>query len=126
MTRSRLKNRFHRIKTQETHTAHKVQRNICTRLLRKSKRSYYNNVNTSVITNNKMFWKTVKPLFSNNSTSSENIIVIDKNEIFRMKVKLRMYLVIIFLMLLRNSILRKQHLCRLIVRVLQTRFYIAL
>ena len=28
-----------------------------------------------------MFWKTVKPLFSNNSTSSENIIVIDKNEI---------------------------------------------
>ena len=81
MTRSRLKNRFHRIKTQETHTAYKVQRNVCTRLLRKSKRSYYNNLNTSVITNNKMYWKTVKPLFSNNSTSSENIIVIDKNEI---------------------------------------------
>ena len=74
MTRSRLKNRLHRIKTQETQTAYKVQRNVCTRLLRKSKRSYYNNLNTSVITNNKMFWKTVKPLFSNNSTSSENII----------------------------------------------------
>ena len=38
MTRSRLKNRFYREKTEESNIAYKIQRNKCTALLRKSKK----------------------------------------------------------------------------------------
>ena len=34
-------------------------------MLRKVKTNYFNNFNEKNITDNKQFWKTVKPLFSN-------------------------------------------------------------
>ena len=41
------------------------QGNYCVSLLRRTKKNYFNNLNEKALTNNKMFWKTVKPLFSN-------------------------------------------------------------
>ena len=63
MKRSKLRNKFNKSRTLEACTIYKKQRNICTFLLKKTKREYYANLNPSVITDNKKFWKTIKPLF---------------------------------------------------------------
>ena len=44
-----------------------------------SERSYFENFNVKLVRNNKMFWKNVVPLFSNQIKSKEGTILI-KNE----------------------------------------------
>ena len=71
MKRSRLPNNFLRDKTEENKILYNRQRNYCVSLLRKSKRRYYENLNIKNVTDNKLFWKSVKPLLSNKSRVSE-------------------------------------------------------
>ena len=40
------------------------QRNYCVSLLKKSKKKYFANLNEKDILDNKLFWKTIKPSFS--------------------------------------------------------------
>ena len=47
----------------------------------KSKRNYYNNLNVKDITDNKKFWKTIKPLFSVKTKSAVYITLKDNNKI---------------------------------------------
>ena len=61
MVRSKLRNKLNKLKTPEANLAYKKQRNICTSLLKKSKQAYYGNLNPAIITDNKLFWKTIKP-----------------------------------------------------------------
>ena len=81
MVRSKLKNKFNKIKTDESKLMYNKQRNKCTSLLRKTKKNYFNRLNPSVITDNKKFWKIIKPLFSEKCFTNENITLIEKNEI---------------------------------------------
>ena len=81
MLRSRLRNRFNRFKTATAEVAYKRQRNICINLLRKAKSDYYGNLNPCSITDNKKFWKAVKPLFSEKIMSSESITIIENDTI---------------------------------------------
>ena len=81
MKRSRLRNRYLRFPSNENNVAYKIQRNICTNMLRKYKRDYYNNLNTNPIADDEMFWKTVKPLFSDKINSSHKITLINENKI---------------------------------------------
>ena len=78
MLRSRLRNRFNRFKTATAEVAYKRQRNICTNLFRKAKSDYYCNLNPFSITDNKKFWKNVKPLFSEKIMSTEGITIISQ------------------------------------------------
>ena len=64
MLRSRLRNKFIETKTRPAEVAYKKQRNICTQICRKAKKDYYGNLKTSSIMDNKTFWRTAKPLFS--------------------------------------------------------------
>ena len=50
MTRSKVRNRYYKLKTVEAELAYKRQRNICTTLLKKSKRKYYGDLNPSAVT----------------------------------------------------------------------------
>ena len=63
-----------REKNQENRDNYKIQHNLCKKLLRKTKDSYFSNFDTKKITNNRTFWKTVVPLFTNKPSKSENII----------------------------------------------------
>ena len=72
MTRTRLRNRFLKNRTEE---------NYCVSLLRKVKNEYYSNLNEKDVTDNKMFWKIVKPFFSDKVTSSEKITLIEEDGI---------------------------------------------
>ena len=63
MKRSQLKNVFLKKEHLKVKSINK-QRNYCTRLLSKEKRNYFEKTYTAKISDNKMFWKTVKPMFS--------------------------------------------------------------
>ena len=78
--RSKLRNRYNKLQTIEANLAYKRQRNICTSLLKKAKRKYYGSLNPSVVTNNKKFWKVIKPFFSDETTRNK-IALIEGNEI---------------------------------------------
>ena len=55
MNRSRLLNRYRKEKTEATRSAYKRQRNFCVKLLRKTKKEFYNNLNVKYISENKLF-----------------------------------------------------------------------
>ena len=71
MTRSRLRNELLQTKPQEYKQAYNKQRNLYATMVRKSKKNYFNNLNVRNITDNKQFWKTVKPFFSSKVGDNE-------------------------------------------------------
>ena len=73
MTRSRLRNKYLKHKTEENRLLYTQQRNKCVCLLRKTKINYYENLDEKDITDNKIFWETVKPLLSDKSINSDKI-----------------------------------------------------
>ncbi len=77
MRRTRLKNSFNKTRTSENWAAYKRQRNLCVNILRQNKRSYYAQLDPKIVNDNKRFWKTVKPLFSNKVQSSSCITLLE-------------------------------------------------
>ena len=57
------------------------QRNYCVNLIKREKKKYYANLDPRVIIDNKKFWKTVKPLFSEKCVVNRAITLIDGIEI---------------------------------------------
>ena len=81
MNRSRLKNKFLKENYEENRLAYNKQRNLCTSLLRKEKKAYFENLDTSKMTDNKTFWKTIKPMFSKKCVTKESITLVKNDEI---------------------------------------------
>ena len=81
MLRSRLRNKYYKDKTDASALAYKKQRNKCVSLLRNAKKTYFGNLNPSVICDNKKFWKIVNPLFSEQAVSTNSITLIENNVI---------------------------------------------
>ena len=52
-----------------------IQRNFCKKLLRTTKKEYFNNLDTKKVTDNKTFWRTVVPTFSSKNSKSDKIIL---------------------------------------------------
>ena len=73
MTRARLKRISNEHPTQENIEAFKSYRNFCVSLLRKEKKKFYNSLDISIMSDNKKFWKYIKPLFSGKSKSKSKI-----------------------------------------------------
>ena len=63
MKRARLGNPYLKKRTPTTKAAYNYQRNICVSLLRKSERSYFENLNVKLVSYNKNFGKTLRPFF---------------------------------------------------------------
>ena len=87
MKRSSLRNRFLKKKTEANKILYNKQRNYCTYLIRKTKKEYYSRLHPSCLISCKKFWKTVKPLFSDKIKTSENITLIENNEIVNTSAK---------------------------------------
>ena len=79
MARSRLLNKHRKDNSTLSKIDYNKQRNICVKLLRKSKKDFYNNLNAKSITDSKSFWKTVKPSFSDKPLKNETISLIEKD-----------------------------------------------
>ena len=81
MNRSRLRNMFLRNPTINNKANYNKLRNYCTKLFRKEKKKFYNNLDIKLITDNKTFWKTVKPFFSEKHINRKKIILLEGEEI---------------------------------------------
>ena len=81
MQRSKLRNILNRLKTPEANADYKRQRNYCTSLLRRTKRDFFEKLNPNAISDNKMFWKIVKPLFSDKVAITPKITLCENDEI---------------------------------------------
>ena len=68
MNRTRLRNKFLRSRSTEDRSAYNQQRHFCLSFARKAKKDYYNNLDHKKVTDNKSFWRTVKPLFSDKNS----------------------------------------------------------
>ena len=79
MKRSNLKNKFNKIRTNESWAAYKRQRNLCVGVLRQNKKSYYARLDRKTVSDNKKFWKTVKLLFSNKIQSASCITLLEND-----------------------------------------------
>ena len=62
--RTRLRNKFLKNRTETKRVCYKKQQNFCVNLLRKTKKDFYRNLNEKGRIDDKRFWKTVKPRFS--------------------------------------------------------------
>ena len=80
MERSRLRNKYLKLKTNDSKNAYKKQRNYCVGLLRKVKQ-FYENLDVNFVYDNKKFWKQIKPFFSDKSQSFNNITLVENNKI---------------------------------------------
>ena len=63
MHRSKFKNIFHKTRAKEDWNNYKKQKNFCVNLLRNTKKDYFEKLNIKDWTDDKKFWKTIKPFF---------------------------------------------------------------
>ena len=83
MLRSRLKNNFNKQRSDENWDNYKKQRNFCVKLLHQTKEKYFSDINVKSISDNKKFWKTIKPFFSNKGLNTNNMMLVEDYEIVR-------------------------------------------
>ena len=80
MKRSRLRNKFLRDRTDISREEYKKQRNLCVSLLKKAKKDHFANLDIKSATDNKKFWQTVKPPFSNKVKTITVIKLVEKTQ----------------------------------------------
>ena len=85
MTRSRLSNKFLKTKTDPNRKAYNKQRNYCVSLFRREKKSFFNNLDTKKIVDNKHFLRTVNHSFQ--------IKIESKTKLHLLKKKLKLHLI---------------------------------
>ena len=78
--RSRLRSIFLKHRTDTNRKNYSTQRNLCKKLLKNTKKSYFENLNTKKIPVNRSFSRTVPQLFTQNSSRGENINLVDGNK----------------------------------------------
>ena len=81
MHRSKLKNLYNKNPTKENKIKYNRQRNFCVSLLRKEKKSYYNNLDLKDFEDNKLFWKKIQPLFSEKSKFRGDITIVENGKV---------------------------------------------
>ena len=81
MKRSSLENQFYKYKTEESRNALKKQKNYCNRLSKRERRNYYSQLKLDNITDNKKFWNTMKPFFSDKGGNNHNIVLVENDKI---------------------------------------------
>ena len=79
---SKLRNKFLKRRSNKDRENYKKQGSLCVSLLRQNKKDCFETLNIKSATDNKMFWKTVAPLFSIKSKASNKITLSEnKNQV---------------------------------------------
>ena len=82
MVRTQLPNKFRKENSFINELAYKRPRNFCTTLIKKTKRNFHNDLNVNKITNNKSFWKTIKPSFTEKTLKGEKMVLVENYTTF--------------------------------------------
>ena len=81
MRRTQLQNKYFKYKTPEILSNYKKQKNFCSKLYKKEKKQFYNNLELNKVTDNKLFWKTIKPLMSDKGNLTNQICLVDNEKL---------------------------------------------
>ena len=81
MKRSELATKYRRAPTEENLRAWKKHKNYCSNLYKKERKNYYESLDMKNLTDNKKFWDTIKPIFSNKAKGSSNITLIEDKKL---------------------------------------------
>ena len=73
--RSKVKNIYNKYRTEDNWANYKKQRNFCVNLLRKTKAEYFQKLNLKDLSDNRKFWKTINPFFSNKVLNSNKLML---------------------------------------------------
>ena len=79
--RSRLEKRHYHLKTEDSKICYKKQKNYCSQLYKKERKRFSENLDQKNITDNKKFWKTIKPFFSDKVSGSVGITLVENEAI---------------------------------------------
>ena len=80
MKRSQLEKIYFKKRTQESFKKYKKQKNYCNRLYKRERKSFFESIDSSKITNNKTFWKNIQPFFSEKRKTVNKITLVNGNE----------------------------------------------
>ena len=83
MKRIRIRNKFVKNRNDYNKREFSKQRNYCVSLVRKSKKLYYSTLDEKKVTDNKFFWKTIKPFLSDKIASREKLTLIEEDEMLK-------------------------------------------
>ena len=109
MLRTKFGHQFLDMKTPEVKAKCNKQRNVCVSLTRKAKRNYYESLDLNNICDNKIFWATVKPLFSNKIKSVENIVLSENGVLIKDEEEIANVFNNFFMNILPNLGINTQH-----------------
>ena len=85
MKRSQLEAKFHKTRTLVNQKAYKKQKNFVSRLYKKERKRFYNDLDLKVLEDNKKFWKLMQPLFSEVPDITLHLLMVKK--LFQMTIK---------------------------------------
>ena len=83
MKRSRIRNKYLKNNNKENRKLYAKQRNYWVSLLRKTKKAYYENLDERKVSDNILFWKTVKPSLSEKFSALEMISLSENYKIVK-------------------------------------------
>ena len=81
MTRTRLLNKYRKDNSAGNLFAYKRQKKFCFKLLRKSKKNFYNNLSVKRITDNGKFWQTIKSNCIDKTLKDERITLVEGDKV---------------------------------------------
>ena len=81
MKRSQLESKYLRNSTVENMKIYKKQKNFCSRLYKKERKKFYSELDIKNITDNKLFWKTMKPFLSDKCSQASKISLVQKGNV---------------------------------------------
>lgn len=81
MKRSKLKSKFNKRRNRKNWQNYKKQRNICVKILKKTKKRYFQNLNVKNVTDNKRFWEYIKPYISDKGGNTNRFMLLENDKI---------------------------------------------
>ena len=88
MTRSRMRNKFLRCRSDENKIVYNEQRNRYVKLVKSTQKAHYSNLSIKDVNDTKKFWKIVKPLFSKKVNTNENITLVENDNIISSEIEI--------------------------------------
>ena len=79
MVRSKLTNNYNKNRNYEKWCKYKRQRNLCLNVLRETRKNFYKAPDEKQVSDSKIFWKNVKPFFSDKGVNLSKIILVEKS-----------------------------------------------
>ena len=81
MKRCQLENKYISNSTVENRNKYKKHKNFCSKLYKKERKKFYSQLDIRNITDNKLFWKTMKPFLSEKCSYASKISLVHNDNV---------------------------------------------